>query len=107
MKRRSGWRMFAALLALINLLGLGYAIVNSEFWHAVVHAVLLVIFGTVSGRGGEDAPAEVGGTTDRIGALEDEVSLLQGELSDARDRLDFTERLLVQELEKRRTDPER
>ena len=108
MKTRSNWRAFAGLLALVNLLGLGYAIAMSEPWHAAVHAVLLVIFGTVSGRARERTAATAPGTTtDRISALEDEVSMLQGELTDARDRLDFTERMLVHETEERRQRQER
>lgn len=103
----SKWYPVAGLLAAVNLLGLGYAVATGEPMHAIAHAVLVVAFGAWAHRlgGGRSSSGRIE-QQDRIDALEDQMSNMQGELTDAQDRLDFAERMLAQEREFRRVNPE-
>jgi hypothetical protein len=101
----STWRPIAIALAVINLLGAGYAVATGESQHAAVHAVLLVAFGVwaqhlrQAPRGNE---LEAG-----LDALEGEMSNLRQELSETQERLDFTERMLAQRPDPLRVDQQR
>jgi len=99
------WQPIAIVLSIVNLVGVGFAARSAEPWHAAIHATLALAFGLWAqylrqGPGGSRREA-------RLEALEGEVSELRRELSEAQERLDFAERLLVQGPESRRVGPER
>ncbi|MBA3259481.1 MAG: hypothetical protein H0T68_08455 [Gemmatimonadales bacterium] len=99
------WQPIAVVLSAINLVGAGFAAGSAEPWHATVHAALALAFGLWvprlrQGPGGSERQA-------RLDMLEAEVSNLGRELSEAQERMDFTERLLAQGPESRRVRPER
>ena len=105
--KRGIWQSVATGLGILNVLGAGYAAGSDEPWHAAIHAVLAVAFGSwaqrlrQAPRGDDDTQARLDGLED----LEFEVTKLRQELSEAQERLDFTERLLAQGAEVRRGDP--
>jgi hypothetical protein len=99
------WYPIAAGLSAINLGAVWFAAAPGEPWHATIHAGLALAFGLWAqrlrqGRGPSalQAPLE---------DLEFEVGKLREELSEAQERLDFTERMLAQGQEARREDPQR
>ncbi len=99
------WSPIAALLGALNLVGVGFAAASAEPWHAGIHATLALGFGLWAERlwrapRGSDRGA-------RLEALEAEVSGLRRELAEARERLDFAERVLAQGAAGRRLEPER
>ena len=103
------WYPIAIVLSVLNLVGVGFAAGESEPWHAAGHAALGLAFGLwaqrlrQSPRGSElEAPLEV---LDALDALEADVSKLRQELTEAQERLDFTERVLAQGPEGRRMGP--
>lgn len=98
--------VIANLGLLINLLGMGYAIVMSEPWHAALHAVLGLAFAMWAGRLRAGRQVALPQGSERFEALEDEVSHLQAQLNDAQDRLDFAERIIAKDVETRRGPPE-
>lgn len=79
--------------------------------HAGGHAVLVLAFGLWAQRlkqrrdRGEDTAALGAGADERLEALEDELTRLRKELSEAQERLDFTERMLAQRPDPRRVEP--
>ena len=91
------WHPIAIALSALNLIGAGFAVAMEEPFHAVIHVSLAVGFGLWARRlrpqGGAADTAEV---VERLEALEDGVSRLRQELSEAQERLDFTERVLAQ-----------
>ena len=99
------WHPIAVALSALNLAGAGFAAASAEPWHATVHVALALGFGLGARRlrqgprGSEDSA--------RLEVLESEVSHLRRELSEAEERLDFTERLLAQGAEGPRVSPER
>jgi predicted outer membrane protein len=104
--KRGIWQSVAMGLGVLNVLGAGYAAGADEPWHAAIHAVLALAFGSWAQRlrqapRGDEAQARLDGLED----LEFEVSKLRQELSEAQERLDFAERLLAQGAEVRRDDP--
>jgi len=101
-------------LSALNLIFLGYALPN--VLHAAGHGLLALGFGLWArrvwrdSRGGlEEALPEAPGSDNeaRFADLGDEVSELRRQLSETQERLDFAERLLVQEREARRVEPQR
>ena len=109
--KRTIWYPIAIVLSVINLVGVGFAAGEPQPWHAAIHAALALAFGLWSqrlrqGPGGSElqAPLEV---LEALEALETDVSKLRQELSETQERLDFTERVLAQEPESRRVDPQR
>jgi hypothetical protein len=99
------WYPITGVLSMINLAAVGYAAASAEPWHATVHAALAMAFGLGAYRlrqrpGGGD---QLG----RLEALEADMTALQRELSEAQERLDFTERVLAQRAESRQVGPER
>ena len=101
------WQPIAIILSAGNLVGVGFAAGAAEGWHAGVHAVLALAFGLWAQRmrrpaTGNDAQASL----EAIEALETEVIRLRDDVSEMQERLDFTERLVVQGSEARRL-PER
>ena len=102
------WQPIAIVLSGINLAGVGFAAGAAEPWHAGAHAALAVVFGLWAQRLRQGQPPALTGddTQGRLDALEGEVSILRGELSEAQERLDFAERVLAQEPAPRRVGPE-
>jgi hypothetical protein len=107
------WYPIAAVLSILNLVGVGFAAGSAEPSHAAIHGALALAFGLWAQRlrqrtGGNELPAPGGSEVqDRLEALEGEVGKLRQELSETQERLDFAERLLAQVREPRRMGPER
>jgi hypothetical protein len=105
------WRPIASALGAVNLLAAGFAMGIPEPAHAVAHVGLAVAFGLWARRLGIRAAEGRGASqldvVDALEALEAEMSDLRRELSDAQERLDFSERMLAQGAEARRATPER
>lgn len=105
------WYPIAVLLAVGNVFAAG--VVAGEPWHAGAHAALALAFGMWAQRlrqrrdQAEDRASVEAPEGDRLELLEDELSRLRQELSEAQERLDFTERMLAQRPDPRRVEPER
>ena len=98
------WVPIAAGLSAINLVAVGFAAAAAESWHAGIHAALGLAFGLWAqrlrqGPGGGDVQT-------RLEGIEVEMGSLRRELTEAQERLDFTERVLAQAAEARRVGPE-
>lgn len=108
------WYPIAVLLSLGNLVAVWFAAVPAEPLHATIHAALSLGSGLwayrLRQRLGEKehrlAPEAVE-ALDALEALELEAGTLRRELSEAQERLDFAERLLAQDPDSRRMDPQR
>ncbi len=101
------WKPIAVVLSGINLVAVGLAAGSAEPWHAAVHSGLALAFGLWAQRM-RPGPAPVENDVQaRLEALDDDVGTLRRELSEAQERLDFTERLLAQDAEARRVGPQR
>lgn len=101
------WQPIAVVLSAINLVAAGFAVASAEAGHAVVHVVLAGAFALWAQRLRQVPPLESGELEPRLDALEDEMSNVRRELSEAQERLDFAERMLAQGQESRRVGPER
>lgn len=103
------WYPIAIGLAALNLIAVGFA--TDDAWHMGAHVGLAVAFGLWARRLGrardESAEQGAGGNElqDRLEELESEATRVRQELSEAQERLDFTERMLAQRPEPRRVDP--
>jgi hypothetical protein len=97
------WRPIAVVLSAVNLVGVGFAAGSAEPWHATIHAGLALAFAAWAQRLGR-APAALPEPEDRLEDLAAEVDQLRGELAEAQERLDFTERMLARESSPRRPD---
>jgi len=101
------WYPIAVVLTVINLAGVPLA---GTPVHATTHAVLAVAFGLwafrlrSAPRGGDRPATDLQAT---VAALDVELSALRRELTETQERLDFAERLLAQQREPRRVDPQR
>jgi hypothetical protein len=101
------WRPIAAVLSVANLVAVGFAAGAAEPWHATVHAGLALAFGAWAQRlGRSSALADQTEPANRLESLEAEVDQLRGELAEAHERLDFTERVLARDSAVRRPDAE-
>lgn len=99
------WYPIAVLVSAINVAAVWFAAVPSEPLHATIHAALAVAFALWAQRlrlGAAPRQVEPG-----LEALELEVNALRQELSEAQERLDFTERVLARESEIRRPEQDR
>jgi hypothetical protein len=106
------WQPIAIVLGAINLVAVGFAAAAAEPWHAGVHAALGLAFGLWAQRlrQSPDRGSELQDGSEleaRLEVLEADVSDMRRELSEAQERLDFTERVLAQPPESRRVEPER
>lgn len=109
------WYPIAVLLSVANLVAVAFTAGPAQPWHATIHAALALGFGSWAhrlrlGSGGSDLRARLEGLeaeVSRLDALEADVSMLRQELSEAQERLEFTERLLAQGSEARQVDPQR
>jgi hypothetical protein len=99
------WQPVAIALSAVNLVAVGFAAGAAEPWHAAVHAALALAFGLGAQRL-RQRPRDAIGQDVRLDELEAEVSGLRGELGEVHERLDFTERVLAQERDPRRVEPE-
>jgi hypothetical protein len=103
------WKPIAFVLSAINLVAVGLAAGAAEPWHAAGHAGLALGFGLWAQRLGQRRIPGAGGAEvevqDRLEGIEAEVSDLRRELSEAQERLDFTERVLAQRPESRQVGP--
>ena len=101
--KRAIWYPISIVLSGLNLVGVGFAAGQAEGWHAGIHAGLALAFGLWAQR---QRPAPFGGefpvALEALEALEAEMSRLREDLSETQERLDFTERLVVQGQEARR-----
>jgi hypothetical protein len=97
------WRPIAAVLSVANLVAVGFAAATAEPWHATIHAGLALAFGAWAQRLGR-TPAALPDSEGRFDDLAAEVDQLRGELAEAQERLDFTERMLARESSPRRPD---
>ena len=99
------WRPIAAVLSVVNLGAVGFAAGAAEPWHATIHAGLALAFAAWAQRLGR-APAQPTppGSGNRLEDLEAELDQLRGELAEAQERLDFTERVLARESTIKRAD---
>ena len=101
------WRPIAAVLSVGNLVAVGFAAGAAEPWHATIHAGLALAFAAWAQRLGRAPaePAQVEPVT-RMEELEAELDQLRGDLAEAQERLDFTERVLARESTLKRPDAE-
>ncbi len=99
------WQPVALVLSALNMVGVGLAAGAAEPVHAGIHAVVALAFWTWGER--LRRSRDVGGELPRLEVLEMEVSQLRRELGEAQERLDFTERMLAQNMEARRVDAAR
>jgi len=94
------WFPISVILAGINLGAIAFAV--GEPWHAMAHGALAVGFGLWAQRlkqrrdGDLDQQAIEAPNAGRMEILEEELTRLRQELSEAQERLDFTERMLAQ-----------
>ena len=104
------WYPIAVILTAVNLIAV--PVYSAEPWHAMAHGALAVAFGLWAQRLKQRRQSErehkIEATdVSRMELLEDELSRLRQELSEAQERLDFTERMLAQrsQQEARRVEP--
>ena len=102
------WQPAAIALSALNLVAVGFAAGQAEPWHAGTHATLALLFGLWAQRlrgvprGGDSQYDLQAG----LESLEFEVGKMREQLSETQERLDFTERVLAQNQEARRLNPE-
>jgi hypothetical protein len=109
------WSRIAVVLSVLNVLGAAFAAGQAEPWHATIHVALALGFGFWARRlrrdpGGsevQDRLEALEAEVSRLEALEVDVSRLRRELSEAQERLDFTERMLARGPEAQRVAPQR
>ena len=96
----SVWFPISVILAGINLGAIAFAV--GEPWHAMTHGALAVAFGLWAQRLKQrrdrdlEQPAIEASGVERMEGLEEELTRLRNELTEAQERLDFTERMLAQ-----------
>ena len=100
------WYPVATLLSVINVAGAWFAAGPGTGAHVGTHAALAVAFGVWAQRLRQGPPPGEGDLQSQLETLEAEVLMLGQELTETQERLDFAERLLVQEKEMRRVDPQ-
>jgi len=105
------WFPIAVVLAVLNVVAVGFAAGDAEPVHAATHASLALAFGLwaqyLRRRTGGSAPEARVDVFDAVDALDVEVSKLRLEVSEMQERLDFAERLLARGQETRREGPPR
>ena len=104
------WFPIAVVLSAVNVAAVWFAAVPAEPLHATGHAVLALTFGVWAQRlRTASARAELEAGQDRLeafDAFEGEMDALRRELAETQERLDFAERVLVQQPERRQVKPE-
>ena len=102
------WQPAAIAFSALNLVGVGFAAGQAEPLHAGTHATLALLVGLWAQRlrrGPRDGDSQYD-LQAGLESLEFEVSKMREELSETQERLDFTERVLAQNQEARRLNPE-
>jgi hypothetical protein len=103
--KHRAWVPIAWLLSGGNLVAAWFAAVPGEAWHAATHALLAVVFAVAAERLSRRralAASDEAGILARLQELEDRVAdmgsapNLGSRLSELEERLDFTERALVE-----------
>jgi hypothetical protein len=100
------WRAVAIVLSAINLVATGFAAQAGEALHAGTHAALTLAFGLwalqihhrLASGAGQD---RLGEGQARFEEIDAELANLRRELGEVQERLDFTERVLANQSEKR------
>lgn len=106
----SKWYPVAIILAALNLIAV--PVYASDPMHAMAHGAAGVAFGLwaqrLRHRRDEQRTIEAG-EGERMELLEDELARLRQELTEAQERLDFTERMLAQrsQQDSQRAEPRR
>jgi hypothetical protein len=102
------WRPIAAVLSVANFVGAGIHIGLDQPGNAVMHTLLAAGAAFWTWRLGRPQAPALGNpdTEERMEQLEGELMQQRQELADAQERLDFAERLLAQNAERKRTLPE-
>jgi hypothetical protein len=96
----SKWYPIAIILAGANLIAV--PVYADDPMHAAAHGAAAVAFGLWAQKikqrreVGESQESVEGPASDRMELLEDELTRLRQELTEAQERLDFTERMLAQ-----------
>lgn len=98
------WEPIAWILAGINVASVYFAVIPGEAWHATAHAVLGVAFAlwAVRLRRLKREPLSEGSTAERLADIEarlaelGELPYVETRLAELEERLDFTERALVE-----------
>lgn len=98
------WYPIAAIGCFVNVVGVAFAVLPGEPWHATLHAALAVASGVWAQhlRARRQAGVLHRGDESEIAAIWDEVGDLRRELSELQERMDFAERLLSQAREMER-----
>ena len=105
--KHRAWVPVAWLLAGVNLVAAWFAgrtAVPGEAWHATTHAILAVVFAVAAERLGRRRALGAGAEPDivaRVQELEDRMADIgrlpdAGRLAELEERMDFTERALVE-----------
>ena len=97
------WFPVAVVAVVVNLAGMGAAINAGEIPHAGLHAALAAAFSYWAWRLYEKRRPVQGQA--QLTELEEDVTHLREELAEANERIDFAERMLVQQEQKRREPP--
>jgi hypothetical protein len=96
------WRPIAIGLSAVNLAAVGFAAAGAEGLHAAVHAGLALALGLWAQRmATPKEPTQIDDGS-RFEALEEDVRVIRAELTEAQERIDFTERVLARDAEQRR-----
>lgn len=98
------WRPIAVVFSATNLIAVGFAASAAEPMHAALHAALALAGGLWIQRLISPTPA-IADRDERLELLDTEVNDLRRELTEAQERLDFTERILARDVESRRVEP--
>jgi hypothetical protein len=97
--KHRAWIPIAWFLSLVNLASVWFAARPGEPWHATSHALLAVLFGLGAQRLGSrkrpDADGDGSRTLEARQAGPDMLQDVEGRLAELEERLDFTERALV------------
>ncbi len=103
------WFPIAVVATIANVIAVAFAAAESGGEvHAMVHAAVAVGFAVWAQRlWHRRRRTELPGPTEAIEALEIEVSEMRSQLSEAQERLDFTERLMARNAEVLRNDQQR
>ena len=99
------WRPIAIGLSAVNLIAVGFVTGPGEQWHTAIHAALALAFGLWAQRMRPASAPEGSDRLERLEVLEVEMGDVRRELSEAQERLDFTERVLAQRSEARDLSP--
>lgn len=107
------WFPIAVVLSVVNVIAIWFAAAPFAPWHATIHGVLAVGFGSWAhrlkqrrGRSENQVGLEAAEALDALEAAEAELGRMRRELTEAQERLDFAERQLAQH-DVRRIDQER